>query len=191
MKKYLSVFFLIGLMLMPVALIVGFSYSGSSHPIENRILLHSDFLNSSDNDVEVIFFGFPGCAKICPVSLAKLSAVLDSPELARLDANIGATFINVNQNLDEKSLSADSYSRSFSEKIRGYNPDLSVYRNLSEEFILRIYSSRTQGSHISHTDHFFVLQKQVSHWKIHRVLDNSVHIDLLESAITGAVTNLP
>lgn len=188
MKKYLSAVLLAGMVLLPVALIVGFSYTGSSHPIENRVLQNDGFLDHSENKVEVVFFGFPGCATVCPASLSKLSSVLESPDLADSGSSVGAVFINVNQQLESGSVTADSYSRSFSDKIRGFNEGMKSYQSLSREFALRVYSNRTQGSQISHTDHFFVLNRQGSRWNIHRVLDNSVKAELLQETIADAAS---
>lgn len=190
MKKSITVALMAVLLIVPVGLIVGFSYSGSSHPIENRFLHSTEFLDKSAHQVEVVFFGYPGCATICPVSLAKLSSVLESPKIIQSGDEIGATFINVHNKLDVNTLSVDSYSSSFSPNIRGYNPDVTTYRDLSEEFALRIYSNRTQGSQISHTDHFFILQKHETKWRVYRVLDNSADKELLEKVISDALADL-
>ena len=55
MKKTLGVLFLMLLIILPVGLVIGFSYAGISHPIEHKFVEHDAFLNRSSNDVEILF----------------------------------------------------------------------------------------------------------------------------------------
>lgn len=191
MQKTLSILFLTLLLILPVGLVIGFSYAGSSHPIEHSIVEHDTFLESSSNDVEILFFGFAGCAVACPVSLGKVADVLDSDAIKNGQQKVGGLFVEVKSTLEEAGddLYADSYSRAFSERIRGYTPDLVTYQQLAEEFILRVYDTRDKSGQVSHTDHFFVLVRNSDTWEIQRVLKNNIETAEMVKLVGQAAFN--
>lgn len=156
-------------------MIIGFTYVGAGHPVENRTVDNSVFLDRSQNDIEIVFFGFAGCADVCPSSLAKLASVLKSDKVEAIGINTGATFIEV-KSLQESSgnLVAEQYGSAFSSQIRGYTPDMDTFRKLSEEFIVKLYKSRSKNGQLSHTDHFFVLARHGDQWVVKRVLDQKI-----------------
>lgn len=175
MNKTIGALLFLCLLILPVAMVVGFSYAGPGHPVENRVVTNDAFLDRSQNDIEIVFFGFAGCADVCPASLAKLASVLESDKVNTNRINTGATFIEV-KSLQERNgyMLAEQYSSAFSPRIRGYTPDLNSFRELSEEFIIKLYKSRSESGQLSHTDHFFLLIRQQDQWKVKRVLDQQI-----------------
>ncbi|HMB98367.1 MAG TPA: SCO family protein [Balneolaceae bacterium] len=188
MKKTLGILFLMLLIILPVGLVIGFSYAGSSHPIEHTVLKHDAFLKKSSNDVEILFFGFAGCAVVCPVSLGKMGDVLDSDAIKNGHQKVGGLFVEVKSTLDETGddLYADRYSRGFSKNIRGYTPDLETYQQMAHEFILRVYENRNDSGQISHTDHFFILVRKGDTWVIERVLKNNIETSHMVDIVSRA-----
>lgn len=186
MNKYVGTVLLLFLLILPAGLVIAFSYSGASHPIERNILMNDEFLEASDNDVEILFFGFAGCATVCPLSLNKIADVLESDKVKKNQSRVGGLFVEVKSTLEETGDAgyADSYSTAFSPGIRGYTPDLKTYRHLAEEFILRIYESRDSTGQISHTDHFFVLRRISDQWVIDRVLKNTIEMKQLADIVS-------
>lgn len=189
MHKILSALLLLTLLLLPIALVVGFSYSGAAHPAEDRIIENDSFLNESVNDVEIIFFGFAGCNVVCPASLAKLSSILDSPTIKNNGADVGGMFIEVKsmQEYTKRNIS-ELYTAGFSQNIKGYTPDIESYRKLSEEFIIKLYNGGSGNSQISHTDHFFLLTREHDQWVIQRVLDNNSSKAQMIEIISNTIT---
>lgn len=156
-------------------MVVGFSFAGPGHPVENRAVINDAFLDRSQNEIEIVFFGFTGCADVCPASLAKLASVLESDKVTTTGKNTGATFIEV-KSLQERSgdMLAEQYSSAFSPRITGYTPNMNSFRELSEEFIIKLYNSRSENGQLSHTDHFFLLTRQQDQWIVKRVLDQQI-----------------
>ncbi|WP_340103183.1 SCO family protein [Rhodohalobacter sp. 8-1] len=192
MNKIVGALLLLGLLILPAALVVGFSYTGSAHPIERSVIEDDYFLEESTNDVEVLFFGFAGCATVCPSSLAKIASVLDSEQLKQEDRTVGGLFIDVKATTESgRDISnADQYGRAFSSRIRGYTPDMESYRQLADEFIIRLYESRGDKGQISHTDHFFILVRDGDQWTIERVLNNQIDESHMIDIIAQSMKNL-
>lgn len=191
MNKSVGIILFVLILILPVGLVIGFSYADASHPIERSVVLNDAFLKASDNDVEILFFGFAGCATVCPISLSKIADVLDSDSIKNNSKRIGGLFVEVKSTVEDTGDAgyADNYSSAFSPVIRGYTPDLATYKQLAEEFILRIYESRDESDQISHTDHFFVLSRDGDQWVIDRVLKNTIETTQLADIVKRTANN--
>lgn len=157
-----------------------------SHPLESKTISTATFLESSENSVEVLFFGFVGCASICPTSLLKLSEVLESDEIVNSGVKAGGTFVEVDLSGKTGSREADSYSTLFSEQIRGVHPGKEQLDQLLRDFSARVTNNRQEGRLITHTDHFYILKRHNSGWKIADVLGNGSSREVLLNAILNA-----
>ena len=191
MNKSVGIILFVLMLILPVGLVIGFSYADASHPIERSVVLNDAFLKASDNDVEILFFGFAGCASVCPISLSKIADVLDSDSIKKNPKRIGGLFVEVKSTLEDTGDAgyADNYSSAFSPAVRGYTPDLATYKQLAEEFILRIYESRDESGQISHTDHFFILSRDGDQWVIDRVLKNTIETTQLADIANRTANN--
>jgi protein SCO1/2 len=170
MKNTLSILLLIVLLFLPAGLVIGYSYFGTSYPIENKQIEPPSFLATTKYDLTVVFFGFVGCASVCPHSLTKLSGVLKSLKKTYPDKSLGAVFVDVRKQAD--SLSAINYGDQFSNKIDGtYLPQKERAQVISD-FALEVKPADDYAQ-LLHTDHFFVLEKEEESWRILRVLANS------------------
>jgi len=169
MKGLISLSFIF---FLPGILLVVMSYFGVGHPLENTLLDEElTFLESSDNRVEVVFFGYAGCSFICPNALIKLGSVID--DMKDKDANIplAGVFIDVNATLQLDR--AKEYAEFFSTNIRGINTTPETLETFKSAFKIRIKDTFSTNGEIKHTDHFFVLKKKGSRWKIARVLNKN------------------
>lgn len=77
MHDHISKFLFGTIILMPLLFLSSVALLGGSVPLEGRIMNDVEFLETSDNELEVVFFGFVGCTYICPTSLFKIGEVLD------------------------------------------------------------------------------------------------------------------
>ena len=185
MNKLLSSFLLVLLMGIPVLMVVGASYFNPSHSYD---VVNDQFLSESENDIEILFFGFVGCASVCPSSLSMLATLLESQNKFKSSARVGATFVDINLSGAVDETQVENYSRLFSDKIRGINPDEKDLEKMKREFSLRITSNRRSEEMITHTDHYFVLARSSDGWKVVRVLENSSSADTVRKAINEAAS---
>jgi len=170
MKNTLSALLLFVLLFLPAGLVIGYSYFGVSYPIEGKEIETPSFLATAKHDLTIVFFGFVGCASVCPNSLTKLSGVLESLETAYPAKSLGAVFVDVRKHAD--SLSATNYGYQFSDNINGTYLPQEERGQIISDFALELKPG-DDYSPLLHTDHFFVLEKEDDSWKILRVLANS------------------
>jgi len=185
MNKLLSSFLLALLMGIPVLMIIGASYFNQSHSYD---VVNDHFLSESENDIEILFFGFVGCASVCPSSLTMLATLLESQDKFVKSARVGATFVDINLSGTVDETQVENYSRLFSNKIRGINPDEKDLEMMRRDFSLRITSNRRTEDLITHTDHYFVLAKSTDGWSVVRILENSSNADTVRKAISEAAS---
>lgn len=170
MKNILSISLLIVLLFLPAGLVIGYSYFGISYPIENKQIETPSFLAAAKHDITIVFFGFVGCASVCPSSLTKLSEVLESLEETYPAQSLGAVFVDVRKHAD--SLSAEKYGYEFSDNIDGAYLPQEERSQVISDFALEV-KPVDDHTPLLHTDHFFVLEKEEESWRILRVLANS------------------
>lgn len=171
MHTYISKILFAGILIIPSGLFVLLPYLGSGVPLEGNVVRSDAFLNGSQNEIEVAFFGYAGCSFICPRSLFTLGEVIDSLKVEYPDKRFGGTFVDINA--ETQVGRANQYSEAFSPYISGKNVGHEELEELKEEFGLSILDDTEQSGEIFHTDHFFVLQKRGEDWEIIRVLANS------------------
>jgi len=170
MKDILSVLLFCILLLLPASLVIGFSYFGNSHPLENKQIETPVFLDSTQHDLTIVFFGFVGCASICPNALTKVGAVLQSLEKKYPEKSVGAVFVDVREEASKNT--AQKYGKKFSENIVGTHISKGDRAQLTRDFSLQIIPGNNKYP-LLHTDHFFVLRKELKGWRITRVISNS------------------
>ncbi|PAU94846.1 hypothetical protein CK503_05075 [Aliifodinibius salipaludis] len=170
MKNTLSIILLVVLLLLPAGLVIGYSYFGVSYPIENKQIETPSFLTTTKHNLAIVFFGFVGCASVCPNSLTKLSKVFDSLEKEYPQKSVGAVFVDVRKQTD--SLSAEKYGYEFSDNIDGAYLPQEERTQVISDFALEVKPA-DDHTPLLHTDHFFVLEKEDESWRILRVLANS------------------
>ena len=187
MKKTISKFALVAMTLIPIVLITGAAFLGKSSPLVDREIEDVEFLETSDNTLEVVFFGYVGCKYICPNSLFRLGDVLDDLSAQYPEAKFGGFFIDVNADTQIKR--AEEYGLHFSKAIVGKNVDQIELNKLRAQFGLNIFDTNRPSDEIIHTDHFFIVQKNADTWKIEHVLANEVSEEVMSKAIESALVN--
>ena len=77
MRDHISKLLLAVVGILPMLLISGSALFGNAIPLEGENISEVDFLIESQNEVEVVFFGYVGCKYICPTSLFKIGESID------------------------------------------------------------------------------------------------------------------
>ncbi len=180
MKNTLSILLLIVLLFLPAGLVIGYSYFGVSYPIENKQIETPSFLATTSHDLTIVFFGFVGCASVCPNSLTKLSEVLELFEAKNPDKSLGVIFVDVRKQAD--SLSATNYGYQFSDNIDGTYLPQEERERVIRDFALELKPANDH-SPLVHTDHFFVLKRENTSWRILRVVANSTKVSEIKKIL--------
>lgn len=181
MRDHTSKLLLAAIGLLPVLLLSGSALLGSAVPLEGSSVSDFDFLENSENEVVVVFFGYVGCSYICPTSLFKIGDVVDEVKVEYPDSKLGGLFVDVNAETQIKR--ANEYSLGFSSSFKGVNVDQQTIKNLRSEFGLNVIDTNREIDEIIHTDHFFVLKKEQDKWSIARILANNTDQITIKNAI--------
>ncbi|WP_138430876.1 SCO family protein [Fodinibius saliphilus] len=138
MKKVISLSLLAGISLLPATLVIGFSYLGKGHPLENKTVAEPFFLSQSSKSIEVVFWGYAGCDSICPVSLKRLGEVLKVLKQKFPQSKVGAVFVNVAKKANPEV--TRRYGRQFSKHITGGTLTSNEMREVHRDFNVRFKS---------------------------------------------------
>lgn len=181
MKNSFSIVLFSVVFLTPVLLFAAMSFAGQAHPLEEQGIEGVSFLDHSDKEVEVIFFGYAGCAYICPNSLIKMTKVFEDLKNEKDMDGVGLHFIDINA--ETQIARAEQYTGVFSEHICGHNIEVSELSRIKETFGIQVTNNNYDNSEILHTDHFFIVRNDAGSWVIDRVLSNDVSADVMKEAI--------
>lgn len=135
-----------------VATIVGFNLV----PLQSNKTVDLPFFQSDKNQA-LVFFGFPSCESVCPMTMTHISQMIkqipneaDRPEVL---------FINIK--LDDSNGSSQQYANYFGKNFIGYQPSEKELNHLTSEFGLNI---QRQGSNISHKGRTYLLNRHDDRW---------------------------
>ena len=181
MRDHLSKILLGTMILLPLALFIGSSMFSKGTPVTNREVSQANFLDASANKVEVVFFGYVGCAFICPTSLNTLGEVVEDIKAENPEAELGAYFIDVNAETQVQR--AHQYSQYFSKEIVGVNVTKEELDDLKKLFGITVIDTNRPVDEIIHTDHFFVVERDAEGWRIARVISNESNKSTIKEAI--------
>lgn len=144
-------------------------------------------LDDSQNQVELIFFGFVGCESVCPSALVRIGDAMALIQSNYPSASVGALFADINY-FREYNL-ADEYSTRIAYAttgVRGINLSKEQVYNVSSHFNLRIVNNGTALNDIQHTDHLFVLRRTEDNWILDAILPTGTSAKLIADALKNA-----
>lgn len=180
-KAYSGLFLTLSLLFC--VLIFGPGDSLFKHPLEGRVVNADYLLRGSPNDIEILFFGYVGCSVVCPQSLHQMSVLVDELNDENPDVKVGALFADV-ASLGNMT-SADAYAGAYSEHLRGINLRSSDIKRIRSDFVVRSRKTGRGNTDISHTDHFFVVEKADRLWRIKSIWPNGTKISLIKKSLAA------
>ena len=185
MRKKTSKILFVNMVFAPILILGGLSFFGKSVPVENQVVTSASFLENSSNLVEVVYFGYVGCAFICPTSLYTVGEVIDEINAELPGTTLGGYFVDVNT-ATQPSI-AHEYSRFFSDAIVGVNTEAGELENLRSLFGITVFETNRDMDEIIHTDHYFIVTKKGADWRIAKILANDSSRSELKSEILLAL----
>ncbi|MCC5925091.1 MAG: SCO family protein [Bacteroidetes bacterium] len=164
---------------------------GSTNSIVNREIDATELLDNSENNVEIVFFGFVGCESVCPSALLRIGEALELANSEAKDYRIGALFADINY-LREFEL-AQRYTAGFSQggfEIKGIHLNRAQVQQFSDTFGLRVVNEGKTLRDIQHTDHLFVLRKAGQMWVLDTILPTATPAAQIKDAVISAGSRL-
>jgi len=128
-------------------------------PLVSNQPLESPFIKSLRHDKAIVFFGFGHCDQICPLTLATLASVFDSPGSQSLNTQVVFVDIDANSNAQ----AANDFAQQFHRSFIGYHPSADELKRLTVEFGLNTGQS---GEQISHQGRTYLLTRDKQDWRL-------------------------
>lgn len=150
----LSVLFAIA---VPVLLSVLFSSQTKGKIIVNK-RIDAPYLDSMSKDLELVFFGYVGCTKVCTPILQKLDDFYDSPSFASLKPYVGVTFVNLMPELQPDQ--PQMFAQSFNPLFEGVYLTQRQLMEIDRDFSLFFSKSLSQAGEIDHSDYVYLVHRE-------------------------------
>jgi len=154
----LSVFlFIVMILVIPTVQSVLFaSHSTGKMEIDKELV--APYLQASDKDMMLVFFGYVGCVKVCTPILHQLDKLYDSKEFELYKGRVDLVFVNLMPELepDQPDLFAKSFNPSFKGAYLTQKQLMSIDRELGVYFSKSIKNT----GEIDHSDNLYLVKKQ-------------------------------
>lgn len=148
-------FFLMILVIPAVQSMLFASRSAGKIVIEEK--LDAPYLQMSDKDFMLIFFGYVGCTKVCTPILHQLDEMYISKEFAPLQKTVGVTFVNLMPELAPDQ--PERFAQSFNPLFRGVYLSQKELMNIDRELAVFFSKSMSETTEIDHSDNLYLVEK--------------------------------
>ncbi len=125
-------------------------------PIVSNKTVAGDFLSNNSASKAIVFFGFPGCSDICPLTLATISQTIQ-----QLQTQPQVIFVDIDPN-SSPSLS-QQYAQQFHPSFVGHHISMTNSEKMKSQFGLNISQ---HGELIKHQGRTYVLEQREGRWQI-------------------------
>lgn len=154
-----TVFFVL-LILFAVSAPVIFSVflsSGNENKIEVNLPIDAPYLLGGKQELQLVFFGYVGCDRVCTPMLHQLDALYESEAFAPLKPYVGLTFVNLMPEVepDQPQLFAQSFNPAF----KGVYLTQRQLMNIDRDFSLFFSKSISNAGEINHSDYLYLVHK--------------------------------
>jgi len=165
----------IGLILWCVLLTFIFYIPFMPQALEKK--LKASFLAQDGNESALVFFGFRGCSNVCPMTLSKLSQLINSQKNSSLWPQV--IFVDIDAN--SSSAQASVFAKQFHTSFVGLHISTEELTSISGKFGLNI---KQQNNNISHLGKTYLLKRKTNEWKLVKIYNpNSLSIKSLQSEL--------
>ncbi len=150
-------FFIVMILIIPAVQAMLFAgHTTGKMVIEKE--LDAPYLQGSDKDMMLVFFGYVGCVKVCTPILQELDKLYDSKEFAKNKGNVDLMFVNLMPELEPDQ--PDIFAKSFNPSFKGVYLTQKQLMSLDRE--LGVYFSKSIGdtAEIDHSDNLYLVEKQ-------------------------------
>jgi len=141
--------------------LIAVTFSIPFWPYKTARAVELPFLNDISQSRAIVFFGFPNCTDVCPVSLSVLKAFLRNHHKSQPESQPAVVFVDIDEN--SSPLLAQQYASSYHSQFLGIHPDKAALAALKAQFGLNI---RQTGSAIRHQGRTYFLEKRAQQWHL-------------------------
>ncbi len=158
-KKIVMGVFLFVLLMIIVPLLQIFLFSAhTAGKIEINQRINAPYLEDSDKELMLVFYGYVGCVKVCTPILQKLDDFYDSKEFVPYKRSVGLNFVNLMPELE--SHQPDSFAKSFNPQFIGRYLSQKELMNIDRSLGVFFSKNLSQPDEINHSDNLYLIQRE-------------------------------
>ena len=120
--------------------------------------IEAPYLNNNGKDLQLVFYGYVGCTKVCAPMLHDLSVFYDSAEFSPLKPFVGFSFVNLMPQI--KPDQPDVFAKSFNPLFNGIYLTQKEIMTIDREFGLFFSRRLSEPDEIDHSDYLYLVQRQ-------------------------------
>jgi len=149
--------FVVMILVIPAVQVMLFAGHTTGKMVIEKELV-APYLQGTDKDMMLVFFGYVGCVKVCTPILQELDKLYDSKEFAKNKGNVDVMFVNLMPELEPDQ--PGIFAKSFNPSFKGVYLTQKQLMNLDRE--LGVYFSKSIGdtAEIDHSDNLYLVKKQ-------------------------------
>ncbi|ADR34115.1 electron transport protein SCO1/SenC [Sulfuricurvum kujiense DSM 16994] len=150
-------FFIVMILVIPAVQTMLFAGHTTGKMVIDKELV-APYLQGSEKEMMLVFFGYVGCVKVCTPILQELDKLYDSKEFAKNKGNVDLMFVNLMPELEPDQ--PDLFAKSFNPSFKGVYLTQKQLMSLDRE--LGVYFSKSIGdtAEIDHSDNLYLVKKQ-------------------------------
>lgn len=156
-KRAYGIFFIALLIVISIAIMIIPSFATqnvSRHTLNKKIDL--PLIASNNKDVNIVFFGYSGCAKICTPRLMELAKFYETFSKEKKE-RIGVEFIDISSP-KEKEL-PENFATSFNKNFQGIYLNQEILRDYTKAFSVYFSPSLMNNGEFEHTANLYLVKK--------------------------------
>ena len=158
-KKIVLGVLLFVLLMIIVPLLQSFLFSAhTAGKIEINQRINAPYLEDSDKELMLVFYGYVGCVKVCTPILQKLDDFYDSKEFVPYKRSVGLNFVNLMPELE--SHQPDSFAKSFNPQFIGRYLSHKELMNIDRTLGVFFSKNLSQPDEIDHSDHLYLIKRE-------------------------------
>lgn len=125
--------------------------------IEINRPIDAPYLQSGSQSLQLVFFGYVGCTKVCTPILHDMSGLYDSEVFASLKPYVDFTFVNLMPEVETHQ--PQIFAESFNPDFRGIYLTQRQLMNIDRDFSLFFSKSISESGEINHSDYLYLIHK--------------------------------
>lgn len=148
------IFFIALLVLIPLVQMFTFANTTQGKIVIDQPI-DAEYLKKSDAKIQLVFFGYVGCTKVCSPILQHLGELYASPQFDPYRSKVGVSFVNLMPNIPSDQI--DQFAIAFHRDFQGIYLDSTTLKRLDRKLGVFFADSIVEEGEIDHSDHIYLI----------------------------------
>lgn len=132
-----------------------------STQVQGKIVVNrpidAPYLQDGTQQLQLVFFGYVGCTKVCTPILQEMSSFYNSESFASLKPYVAFTFVNLMPEVESDQ--PQTFAESFNRDFRGVYLTQRQLMNIDRDFSLFFSKSISEAGEINHSDYLYLVHR--------------------------------